>query len=387
MTTAVAEAPKKTATAAKLALPLKALQRATHLVGPAIERKTTIPILGNVKIEPADDAVEFIATNLDLAIRARVAVTGAKAGEAFLLPALKLESYAKLLEGAEVSLSLAESRATLRCGRSLTKLPLGALANFPSVADAPASPRLRLKQAVLERLLRFVSFAVSNEESRYTLNGALLDVAGETLTMVATDGHRLAVYTVPVETDDEFNFLAPGGFLRALDKTLGADADAIVKIDASDENLFAALADGTGSVLLAHRRLTGQFPQWKAVMPKDATAILSVSAEATTAALRRALSFADEHTSAVKLSVAVDGIKLHSASENSGETDEAIDVIASAPFEAFIIGFNGGYLVDALSRLEGQVELRFNGSNTALLLRAAPHAGEQFEYVVMPMRV
>jgi DNA polymerase-3 subunit beta len=385
MTTAVLE--PKTKAGAKLSLPLKALQAAMATVSPAVERKSTIPILGFVRVQSQDGAIEFAATNLDLAIRAHVTVEGAEEAKPVLLPALKLESYAKLLQGDVVKLSVGDSRATLSCGRSVTKLPVVDAVNFPTIVDAPGETSIRLKQAVMERLIRFVGFAISAEESRYVLNGALVEVKGDTLSMVATDGHRLSRVTVPVEADAT-KFLAPRGFLVALDKAIGGDPAAFVKIEASDENVFASVQDDTGRVTLTHRKLTGQFPNYEAVMPKNSPVSLQVSAEEFAAALKRCAQFADSRSGAVKLTVSPKEIALHSATTDAGETDETVDIFTSAQFEPFAIGFCADYLLDAFSRLEGTVRVYFGGDGMKpMLLEAEPEEGETFEYVVMPMRV
>jgi DNA polymerase III subunit beta len=385
---ALAEAPtKKAAASAKITLPLRSLQKAMATVAPAVQRNSTIPILGNVCIEQSEGTTEFVATNLDMTIRARIATADAKPAEAFLLPALKLDSYAKLLQGDVVTITHGdESRATLRCGRSNTKLPLMPKSNFPAVEDAPGTEAIRIKQGVAERVLKFTTFAISHEESRYTLNGALIEVGGDTLSVVATDGHRLARYTVPIEAE-KTSMLAPAAFLAALDKTIGADADAVVRIETSDSSIFATVADDTGRVVLSHRRLTGQFPNYKAVMPKDAKSAVKIDAATAAAAVKRCLQFADENSSAVKLTLDGTEIKMHSVSADAGETDEVIDAPAVKPFEPFSVGFNGEYLLDVLSRLTGDVALHFKDAQSAVMFVAEPHEGETFECVVMPMRV
>lgn len=388
--TAVAEMPS-TKTGGKLSLPLKQLQHALAVVAPAVERKTTIPVLSTVKVEQTADALEFAATNLDLAIRVQVARKSVTPVPPFLLSALKLEAYARLLDGEDVGLSLTENRATLRCGRSVTKLPLMAAANFPNLHFGEAeAPKCSVPQSTLSRLLKHVTFAVSDEESRYILHGALLSVKRSSLALISTDGHRLAIYTVPFEHEgDELDILLPAGLLNALAKIIH-DGDAPVRFQVDADAVYASVEDSSGSISLSHRRINGQFPNYQAVMPKGCVATLSVAAPAAAGALQRCVTFSDARSGAVKLGVAPQEIKLRSASADAGETDEVIDVDRCPDkFAGFDIGFNGYYLIDALSRLSGEVNLRFSALNNhnAMMLTAEPKDGERFEYVVMSMRV
>jgi DNA polymerase-3 subunit beta len=390
MTTATTEAPEtKKVAATKLVLPLAQLRKALATVAPAVQRKTTIPVLSSVRVEQTETALEFAATDLDLAIRVRVATPNATPQKGFLLPALKLEAFAKLLQGDEVSLQPDSTRVTLRCGRSNTKLPMLCLTNFPALKLNDAGTGIELGQGLAERIFNFTTFAISAEESRYTLNGALLEIGDGKLSMVATDGHRLARYTVPSDQASA-SILFPAGMLRAMHKVMDSGSKALALLDTSEDSIFINIQDSTGGIALAHRRMTGSFPNYKAIMPATIAARVTVSAPEMTASLRRCLTFADERSSAVRLTVSVSGIALRAASVDTGETDESIDAaVMGTGFDEFMIGFNGDYLLDAFSRLDGDVQLRFSstdGLNSAMVY-AEPAVGEKFEYVVMPMRV
>lgn len=393
MEIAVMETPKttKAETATKLTLPLKALQKAMATVAPAVERKTTIPILSTVRVEQHADELEFAGTNLDLSITVKVATPDAKPSKAFLLPAIKLNEYAKLLSGEEVSLTVKDERATLRCGRSTTKLLSTLVANFPMIAKAPNESSFALSQGVLDRLLRYVGFAISNEEARYTLAGALLEVASGKLSLIATDGHRLARYSIPSEAD-KLSALLPSLLITALSKTLDSESKVPVWLELSKDGIFATVKDASGAIEISSRRMTGTFPNYQAVMPSKVTASLKINATEAAAAVKRCLSLADANSGAVKLTIDQTEIKLHSASTESGETDEFIDVGSASvegDFAPFSVGFNGHYLLDAFSRLAGDVEIRFSelAGQSAMMLVASPQDGELFEYIIMPMRV
>ena len=393
MTATTPEAPVTTQAAgnAKLALPLKALQRAMATIAPAIDRRSTIPILTSVRIEQGDDHLVFTGTNLDLSITVQVATQGATPSKAFLLPAAKLTEDSKLLDGDVVSVAVKDERATLRCGRSTTKMLSQPLGNFPRVATAPGESSIALSQAELTRMLRLVDFTISKEASRYALSGALLEVAGNALRLVGTDGHRLSCYKVPSEYEP-LSVLLPAVMLAALGKVLDEDSDVPVLLEITDSDIFATISDASGSIEIGARRMSGQFPTYAAVIPSQTLVSVTVDAAHAAEAMRRSLSFADTNTSAVKLIIGKEDIQMHSASTECGETDEVIDVLrARVPddFTPFPIGFCGDYLLDAFSRLTGDVELRFSATDgaNALLMVASPADGEQLEHVIMPMRL
>lgn len=375
----------------RLALPLGVLQRALAAVAPAVQRKTTIPVLGTVRVEQTESTLDFAATNLDLAIRRRVKLAG-NPTEAILLPAIKLTEYAKLLVGQDVSLESDDTRATLRCGRSHTKLPLINAANFPQITLGDGVKGTRISQALAERLIQFVESSISREASRYTLNAALLEVDNGQLTLVATDGHRLTRYSAPTDQEtgqEKATMLIPAGLLDALKKTLNASSKMPLVLLLTDEAVLANVADADGDTEFSHRRTTGQFPNYRPVIPSEMVASVLVDADAARASIKRCLSFADERTGAVKLEIGPDEIKLSGESSENGVTDETLEVRSPHTFPAFRIGFNGHYLLEAFAGLKGDVELRFAecGSQRPLLLVASPEEGETLEVVIMPMRV
>src|SRR5205814_8738403 len=157
-----------------------------------VERKTTIPILSNFLFEAAGDRITITATDLDLSLRTSCSAKIKKEGSC-TIPARKLYDYVKLLGDGDISIKLLENHwVQIRSGRSNTKMVGMARANFPALPLFPADSALQLPAQVLRQLIGKTIFSISNEESRYTLNGALLVLKPESLTMVATDGHRLA---------------------------------------------------------------------------------------------------------------------------------------------------------------------------------------------------
>src|SRR5499427_9364316 len=157
-----------------------------------VERKTTIPILSNFLFEASGDRLAITATDLDLSLRTACPAKVKKEGSC-TVPARKLYDYVKLLGDGDISIKLLENHwVQIRSGRSNTKMVGMARANFPALPLFPAESAMQIPAQVLRNLIAKTIFAISNEESRYTLNGALLVLKPESITMVATDGHRLA---------------------------------------------------------------------------------------------------------------------------------------------------------------------------------------------------
>src|SRR5271170_1497085 len=234
-----------------------------------VERKTTIPILSNFLIEAADDKLTITGTDLDQSMKTSCPAKVKKAG-ACTIPARKLYDYIKLLGDGDISIKLLDNHwVQIRSGRSNTKMVGMARANFPQVPAFPDSGLTKIPTASLKNLIAKTIFAISNEESRYTLNGALLVLKAESLTMVATDGHRLAHIEKSGETlanvSGEKKTLIPRKALSELQSLLSNSDAEFVDFADDDHTLFFRVGHRT----LTSRKLTGQFPNYEAVLPRD----------------------------------------------------------------------------------------------------------------------
>ena len=226
-----------------------------------VERKTTIPILSNYLFEAGGDKLSLTATDLDLSLRTACAAKVKKEGSC-TIPARKLYDYVKLLPDAEITIKLLENHwVSIRCGRSNTKMVGMAKSNFPSLPVFPTAGVVKITAQVLRAMIAKTGFAIASEESRYTLNGALMVLKPESITMVATDGHRLAHIERSGEKFEgisgELKTLIPKKCMDEL-KSL-VDSTEVETIDfAKDEStLFFRI----GPRLLTSRQLTGQFPE------------------------------------------------------------------------------------------------------------------------------
>ena len=353
-----------------------------------VERKTTIPILSNFLIEAEDGRLNITATDLDQAIRTSTEAKVKKQGSC-TIPARKLYDYVKLLPDGDISIKLLENHwVQIRSGRSNTKMVGMARANYPQVPEFPTVTATSISSLALKTLINRTIFAISNEESRYTLNGALLVIKAESLAMVATDGHRLSYVEKPNEVlegiSGEKRVLIPRKALQELQQLLSVSDAEKVEFADDEHTLFFRVGHRT----LSTRKLSGQFPNFEAVMPRDNTKFAVVRSSELSAAIQRVAQFADERSGAIRLRLESNELKISSNSAESGESEDTIDTPYSS--DPIAVGFNSGYILDFLKALssEGEVRLEFKDSQSAGQMRPEdPDAEYKYRYVLMPMRI
>jgi DNA polymerase-3 subunit beta len=350
-----------------------------------VERKTTIPILSNYLFEAVGDKLSLTATDLDLSLRTSCNAKVKKEG-ACTIPARKLHDYVKLLPDADITIKLLENHwVSIRCGRSNTKMVGMARSNFPSLPAFPAAGVIKIPAAVLRSMIGKTGFAIANEESRYTLNGALMVLKPESITMVATDGHRLAHVERTGEkfegVSGEIKTLIPKKAMDELKSLLDSDVETI-DFAKDESTLFFRV----GTRLLTSRQLTGQFPNYEAVLPKDITKSITLHGEELGAAIARVAQFADERSRAVKLRLEKGELKLSASSTEMGESEDSIEVAYDG--EPMQIGFNAQYLTEFIKAAGStEVKLELKDAQSAGQLRPAEGDDYKYRYIVMPMRI
>jgi len=360
-----------------------------------VERKTTIPILSNFLVDATDTdqggQILITATDLDQAIRTSAKAKVKKAGSC-TIPARKLYDYVKLLPEGDISIKLLDNHwVQIRSGRSNTKMVGLGRANYPQVPELPTVSSVKIPVAVLKTLIARTIFSISNEESRYTLNGALLILKAESIAMVATDGHRLAFVEKSEETleiSGEKRILIPRKALAELQTLLNStDAE---HIDFADDDLW--LFFRIGHRTLSSRKLTGQFPNYEAVMPRDNSKFVVLRNKDLAAAIGRVAQFADERSHAVRLKMEQNEVKISAQSNESGESEDSIETPYT--FDPIVVGFNSDYMLDFLKALgnEGEVRLEFKDGQSAGQMRPEttpdePGGEYKYRYVLMPMRI
>ena len=353
-----------------------------------VERKTTIPILSNFLFEAADDKLTITATDLDQSLRTSCAAKVKKSG-ACTIPARKLYDYIKLLPDGDISIKLLDNHwVQIRAGRSNTKMVGMARANFPQVLDFPGSGGYKINAASLRNMISKTIFSISNEESRYTLNGALLVLKAESMAMVATDGHRLAHIEKHGENLEgitgEKKTLIPRKALAELNGLLGSSDVETIEFADDEQTLFFRI----GGRVLTSRKLTGQFPNYEAVLPRDNTKFVIVRSVDLMASIQRVAQFADERSGAIKIRLEQNELKLSAQSTDAGESEDIIETPYN--YDPLVVGFNSQYLIDFLRATgeTGEVRLEFKDAQSAGQMRPEDSSEDvKYRYILMPMRI
>jgi DNA polymerase III subunit beta len=364
----------------------KAFGRELAFARGVVEKNTSIPVLANVLIEARGDRVFLTATNLELSIRCSCPAHVKKEGSG-TLPARKLTAYVKLLAEGDVHVRWDGAWARLTCGRSQARIAGMSRESFPEVPAIAESEGLgKVAVQVLAAMIAGTEMAISEEQSRFTLNGALLMVEGESLAMVATDGHRLAYMRASaeqsVEVDRRYRAIVPKRALEEVAK-LVAGGEGDIEFGQDDNHLFFQV----GEHELSARKLSGAFPDYVRVLPQDALFEVRLQKEEIRGAIERVLQFADNRSRAVRLQLTKGELRVLSSSLELGDSEEGVPVDwQGGDME---VGFNGSYLMDFLRVAPtNHVTLRFKDAKSAGELRpdATGYTGE-YRYVVMPMRV
>jgi len=350
-----------------------------------VERKNTIPILSNILLKAADGHLSFTSTDLDLTLLSQAEAKISRPGSV-TVPARKLFDLIRNLPEADVALKLMDNHYLgVTCQRSSFRLVAQPAEDFPTVPKVEAKKGISFPLDLWKRLTRKVLYAVSAEETRFQLMGALLKDKGKEFELVATDGHRLALIDFPKEDAKATlpNVLIPKKALSEILKMDG-DADARVEIRHSENHLLFTV----GSRQLVARLLDVNFPDYEKILSKNNDRVAKAPTAATQAAIRRVALFSSERSRGVKLTFEKNTLTVASASQELGEGTESLDV--SFDGEPMSIGLNAQYLLDFLEEAESEtVRLELKDENTQCLCQ--PEGGiegaSRYLYVVMPMRL
>lgn len=350
-----------------------------------VEKRTTIPILSNILIEATQDRITLTATDLELGIRCSCPATVKRQG-AGTVPAKRFLDYVRLLPDADVQVKFAENQwVSIVCGRSRTRIAGMSRDSFPELPES-AEKIADIPAATLASAISQTIFSISMEESRFTLNGALLLLKPETLTMVATDGHRLSMVEYPVQLGPAASYraLLPRKAMTEVAKLCSEAGDeGKIEFSATENHLFFHVGDR----LLISRKLTGNFPEYERVLPREHPHRIQLTKEELKGTIERVAQFSDERSHAVKVRVEPGELKVHSSLSETGESEESVPVEYDGP--AVEIGFNAQYILEFLRAV--------NGSNIGFLFKDNASAGElrpagddinyKYRYIIMPMRI
>jgi DNA polymerase III subunit beta len=366
------------------------IERATLLkslshVQSVVERRNTIPILSNVLIEAsADGTIRLLATDLDLQVVDSVQAQVEQAGATTISAHTLFDIARKLPEGSQVSLQAAEGKMLIQAGRAKFNLSTLPRDDFPLIAEGELPTKFELPAETLKQIIDKTRFAISTEETRYYLNGIFFHVSDDpqpVLKAAATDGHRLARYTIarPDGAEGMPDIIVPRKCIAELRKLLD-EVDGSVAISLSGSKIRFEV----GNAILTSKLIEGTFPDYSRVIPTANDKLLKIDPRSFEQGVDRVATIATEKTRAVKMALDTDKITLSVTSPENGTAAE--EVPGDYRADGFEIGFNARYLLDILQQVDGDtVELHLADAAAPTLIRENDKSPAL--YVLMPMRV
>lgn len=366
----------------KFTISRDALLKPLNLVAGVVERRQTLPILANVLLELDEDRLALTGTDLEVELVGRVQLAAAGDSGEVTVPARKLVDICKSLpEGSDIQFTAQDSKVTIKSGRSRFTLATLPAREFPNVEDSQGTHQFTVKQGQLKRLIDRTGFAMAQQDVRYYLNGMLWEIKDKLLRVVATDGHRLAMCTLPgqIEASDDTQVILPRKGVLELARLLLQD-DADIAIVIGSNHIRATTEDFT----FTSKLVDGKFPDYQRVLPRSPDKIVLGSRLELRQAFTRAAILSNEKYRGVRLKVTKGSLDIVANNPEQEEAEEAVAVDYDG--EALEVGFNVSYLLDVLGVLSGeQVKLSLSDPNSSALLEESD-VGDSL-YVVMPMRL
>ena len=353
--------------------------KAVSVVLGAISSKATVPILSNILIQTdGPDKISLTATDLELGIKTECPAT-VNMGGSVTVPAKKLHEILRELPTGEIEVIVAKNNAVnIKTNRSFFKIMGLEPDDFPKLPEPTPEQSFELDQQTLQKCLVLTSFAISRDETRYTLNGVLVVVRSRSISFVATDGKRLAyIERETTDTNNPFEMIVPAKTVLELIKTLSEDEQKAKIVCAQNQTIFKL-----NKTLFVSRLIEGKFPNYEQVIPKDEKTTTQVDRQELLSALRRVSLLTSQENQSVKLDFIKGKLLISSKAANLGEAKE--EILTDVVGEDLTIGFNPTYLIDALKNLESEkVTLVMTGQDKPGLVKT----NEGYLYVVMPMQL
>ena len=360
------------------------LLRELQLVQGVVEKKATIPILSNLLVNATREGLEVIATDMELGIQSMCEAKVETPGS-ITVHARKLHDIVRALPDAEIRFSLQkENRIQIRCANAEFKVAGQSTDDYPSLLEYDFKGAIGIPLQHFKAMIERVIFAVTLDDPRYAIYGALLAIRKGKIEMVATDGHRLAYVAreADVSPKEEIQVIVPKKTLGEIVR-LEPGPEGEVRIGLKDNHVFVR----SGVRRLQSALFEGSFPSYEKVIPVGNNRIAMFPAAGLLAALQRVSLLSTERTKAVKIHIGGDGMVVSSSNPEFGEAEESLTVEgwSGEPLE---IGFNARYVMEFLQAVgDTTVRLELKDEETQALMRPDDAEGVSYQYVVMPMRV
>ncbi len=346
-----------------------------------VSTRTTLPILSNVLLVAAGDRLTLTATDLDVTISKKVDAKVEKEGS-FTIPVKKLLSIAREVGGKQIELEVENKQCSIKSGTSAYRVNGLPAEEFPPIPDFSGQTTIQMSQVRVKTMLRRTSFAVSTDENRYVLNGLYLSFKENKLTMVATDGRRLALAEEEVElpNDNPLEVIVPTKAIQELSRLLGDEGDVEIQITENQVSFGQKEKKGIGSLIIS-KLVEGAYPNYKQVIPSESKHRVTLDKDELFHALRRAEIMTSEKANSVKLTFSENNLTFTANSPEVGESRETMAIKYGG--EETSIAFNPQFFIDPLKALEEE-EVHFEFTDQ--LSPGVVKVNHPFLYVIMPMR-
>jgi DNA polymerase-3 subunit beta len=344
-----------------------------------VERRQTMPILANLLLSADQGKLSVTATDLEVELVASAAIKSNADGRVTVPGRKLLDICRSLPEEATLTLSQDGDKMTVKAGKSRFVLATLPAADFPVIDELAQQQSLKLPQADLRRLLDKTHFSMAQQDVRYYLNGMLLETDGKMLRTVATDGHRLALCEMDLPTKSgSQQVIVPRKGVLELQRLLGTEGD--VQITIGSNHIRAQIGD----VRFTSKLIDGRFPEYSRVIPASPPKAVVADREVLRSALQRTSILANEKYRGIRLALKKNQLTLQAHNPEQEEAEEQVEVTYKG--DELEVGFNVGYLLDALAAVDGtEVEIGVTDGNSSCLVRAP--GATSARYVVMPMRL
>lgn len=346
-----------------------------------LSSRPNIPVLNNVLLQIAGNRLTITGTDLEVELSSHTLLDSASQDGAFTIPAKKfLDICRTLSDEFPINVTFEEDRAIVQSGRSKFNLTTLPAEEYPNLTDWQSEVDFSLEQSTLRRLIEATQFSMANQDARYFLNGMKFETEGNLLRTVATDGHRLAVCTIELTQElQNHSVILPRKGVLELNRLL-ENSDEAARLQIGTNNLRIHL----NHIVFTSKLIDGRFPDYRRVLPRNATRIVEGAWESLKQAFVRASILSNERIRSVRLNLSENQLKITASNPEHEVAEEIVDVNYQG--DELEVGFNVTYILDVLNALKcRQVRIRLTDAASSCLIEDCDETGA--EYVIMPMRL
>ncbi|WP_024852176.1 DNA polymerase III subunit beta [Hydrogenovibrio kuenenii] len=367
----------------KISLSRENLLKVLQTVGGVVEKRQTMPILGNILFQINQNTLTVTASDLEIETRASTELETSDGDFEVTLPAIKLISIVRSLpDGLTVVLEFEEMRCKLSAGRSNFKLSTLPADDFPTIDLTQTELSFSMQQHQLKQLIHNTAFAMASQDVRFYLNGMLFDISHQTLRVVATDGHRLSTCSTLLETEGltATQAILPRKGVLELQKLIGDD-DSLISFALAKNYLTVQFEE----TVFTCKLVDGRFPDFKRVIPQHNDQLVQTDREFLRSILQRSAILSNDKFKGIRLSLAPNLLAVHAQNSDQDESHE--DMAIDYQGTQMEIGFNVNYLIDVLNSMHEQtVTLYMKDANSSCMVETQNEACH-CQHVIMPMRL